>query len=704
MRLGRQIGALVLLQLRHWARASLPNRLRRDKGRRASAGLFRLAYLALIAVWGYRIGAMVGRLEAADQRIRGTAWIVVGLLGMSVAWAALTRGPVLRGEPSPLEARFLDVLPLRDGARLAAGVLERVFVHVGGLATLVGAFPHAPVGAAAAALAMSVGGVLVGEAVMRVARAALPAMVIAKARWYLLLVPQWVSLMCIVQAPALARSSRVGVVVGGWPTLVVKAIDEGLSGVGLVIGGAVVVSAFALAAIAVAEHVGYDKIDLVPTERPRRSKADDLVPERIHEVLRRREPGGRWTNVFMTAYVLLMVAVAVAVEWSGHGHDGAERGRIMSRVACSTAAFGVFAVVLAYASRMAARDVAAKPLLAPLPIEPRSLLAGKAARLRRRALVMASPIVGLLAMPGSFERHLEIAWQIVALSIAVALAASASVSIAFLTVGAGSRRGPGGQFTLEAILVSMPLAQVVMAPYAWAAVVALALLAFVAREAKRSALGCVRWIDDDDDFDRETPIWRALLVLAAFLAVQQMTGNLVSLGGLDVGTTIAVAYAVSSLVLVVLTAHGRRAAPRMRALPERPAWIGAGLALGAASGAFALGWLWLLHRLGIELPSPSGASRIAVAVMAVGFAPVAEEIFFRGWLFSCIENEVRPERRRWLAPLVGAFAFAAVHPPLSFVPVFVLGLLASLLYARTRALGPSIAAHVVHNAMAVLLV
>jgi len=42
-------------------------------------------------------------------------------------------------------------------------------------------------------------------------------------------------------------------------------------------------------------------------------------------------------------------------------------------------------------------------------------------------------------------------------------------------------------------------------------------------------------------------------------------------------------------------------------------------------------------------------------------------------------------------------------PPLSFVPVFALGLAAGLLFVRTRALGPGIAAHLVHNGIAVLL-
>ena len=141
----------------------------------------------------------------------------------------------------------------------------------------------------------------------------------------------------------------------------------------------------------------------------------------------------------------------------------------------------------------------------------------------------------------------------------------------------------------------------------------------------------------------------------------------------------------------------------MRALPERPAWLLAGALAGIASGALAVGYLLLIKRLGVELPETSGMSRVAIGVMAIGLAPFAEEIFFRGWLFTCIEDELSPGGKRWLAPLLGAFAFAAVHPPLSFVPVFLLGLVTSLLFARTRALGPCVVAHVLHNSITVFV-
>jgi membrane protease YdiL (CAAX protease family) len=67
-------------------------------------------------------------------------------------------------------------------------------------------------------------------------------------------------------------------------------------------------------------------------------------------------------------------------------------------------------------------------------------------------------------------------------------------------------------------------------------------------------------------------------------------------------------------------------------------------------------------------------------------------------LQNTIEGEL-PERRRWLAPLLAAFAFASVRAPLSFLPILILGLVCGTLYARTRSVAPCIAAHAIHVAV-----
>jgi len=63
--------ALLVLLLRHWARASLPNRLRKNQGRRAMAGFFRLGYVLLMSGSGYGVGRAVHHLSHGDERVRG---------------------------------------------------------------------------------------------------------------------------------------------------------------------------------------------------------------------------------------------------------------------------------------------------------------------------------------------------------------------------------------------------------------------------------------------------------------------------------------------------------------------------------------------------------------------------------------------------------------------------------------------------------
>jgi ABC-2 type transport system permease protein len=85
---------------------------------------------------------------------------------------------------------------------------------------------------------------------------------------------------------------------------------------------------------------------------------------------------------------------------------------------------------------------------------------------------------------------------------------------------------------------------------------------------------------------------------------------------------------------------------------------------------------------------------VALAAVAIAAAPFFEEFIFRGLVFGGL--------RRSLGPAVSAVAsaaiFAVVHPALSVVPVFVMGVCAALVYERTRMLAAPIMVHAVYNA------
>ena len=87
-----------------------------------------------------------------------------------------------------------------------------------------------------------------------------------------------------------------------------------------------------------------------------------------------------------------------------------------------------------------------------------------------------------------------------------------------------------------------------------------------------------------------------------------------------------------------------------------------------------------------------------LAVLAVAGAPLFEEYLFRGLVF----RGMRRSMTLLPAVLASAGVFAVVHPPLSFVPVFGLGVAAALSFEATGILLAPILAHVVYNGILTL--
>ena len=90
--------------------------------------------------------------------------------------------------------------------------------------------------------------------------------------------------------------------------------------------------------------------------------------------------------------------------------------------------------------------------------------------------------------------------------------------------------------------------------------------------------------------------------------------------------------------------------------------------------------------------------RLWYAIMAIGFAPFAEEYLFRGLLFRALDREWGG----WRAVVGGAAFFAIYHPPLSWLPVGLLGAANCLLFKKTGRLAPAVLLHMVYNAVVLL--
>jgi membrane protease YdiL (CAAX protease family) len=106
-----------------------------------------------------------------------------------------------------------------------------------------------------------------------------------------------------------------------------------------------------------------------------------------------------------------------------------------------------------------------------------------------------------------------------------------------------------------------------------------------------------------------------------------------------------------------------------------------------------------------ELPESFGADEstvalVAVCVLVTVVAPIAEEVFFRGYFFGALRNWRGP----WPAALLTGAVFGAIHagsaPSKLLVPLAILGVMLCVIRWRSGSLLPCIALHAINNSLA----
>ena len=178
--------------------------------------------------------------------------------------------------------------------------------------------------------------------------------------------------------------------------------------------------------------------------------------------------------------------------------------------------------------------------------------------------------------------------------------------------------------------------------------------------------------------------------------------------------TLAAALSFQGVAIVFVVRfvreHGMRLAEAF-GLNER--WPMA-LLFGALAAGIFLPVGWLLQTVSAELMSrahlkmeiqpavqalqhtTTWLDRVVMAVVAIGIAPVAEELLFRGILYPAIKQAGFPRVALWGTSLL----FAGIHVNLAiFVPLLLLALVLAQLYERTGNLLAPITAHVLFNAL-----
>jgi uncharacterized protein len=189
----------------------------------------------------------------------------------------------------------------------------------------------------------------------------------------------------------------------------------------------------------------------------------------------------------------------------------------------------------------------------------------------------------------------------------------------------------------------------------------------------------------------------AVVVIAAIVAAEKASKNVILLGVANiVGETLTV-------VLLIPLIRSRQLRPRDLGLRPTLSVQGAGYAVLALVGYLLAITVWIVlipqttvhaaHKLTAVTQHPGTIAAVLIVAGLAVFAPVCEEVFFRGMLYRSLRNRLS----LWPAALIAGALFGLIHIfayPLNTIPLKIaFGILMCLLYEQTGSLLPGIAVH-----------
>ncbi len=146
----------------------------------------------------------------------------------------------------------------------------------------------------------------------------------------------------------------------------------------------------------------------------------------------------------------------------------------------------------------------------------------------------------------------------------------------------------------------------------------------------------------------------------------------------------------------------RERLPFWRSVVQGAAWGGVA-ALGAFVYLRGLNFFpeWGHWRQNVEMNSFLGRAdrSLWICALAILAAPLFEEFLFRGLIFKGLLRSTGPV----LAALASAALFALIHPPMSVIPVFGLGIATAVSFRRSGVLLAPIVTHAVYNTCVIFL-
>jgi membrane protease YdiL (CAAX protease family) len=191
------------------------------------------------------------------------------------------------------------------------------------------------------------------------------------------------------------------------------------------------------------------------------------------------------------------------------------------------------------------------------------------------------------------------------------------------------------------------------------------------------------------------------LAAVAGVGVAAAGGDLDDRGFIFVGTLIQDASLIAAAWFITAD-YGR---PTLQTFGLRPfarsafKWL---VAAFFAYYALAIVYALIFNPPEEELPKELGAEdslglAIATGVLLIAIAPVAEELFFRGFLYQAFRNSfgVLP------GAILSGLVFGVIHLEFfKLVQLAILGVILALLFEKTQSLWPPIMLHAINNTLA----
>ena len=200
-------------------------------------------------------------------------------------------------------------------------------------------------------------------------------------------------------------------------------------------------------------------------------------------------------------------------------------------------------------------------------------------------------------------------------------------------------------------------------------------------------------------------------VFILFLVLIYACLILLTVIGVKIDMALAIFLAESVLIVPVWLIAGRKYQLTWRKIGFRHFWPGyIALGFGLMAGYYVINLLYsllVLQPLGLDVQGDvlEQLAQLKGSVWlwlgAAVAAPLAEETFFRGFLFAGLRRSLG-----WVkAAIISSLLFALMHMELTAIfPIFIIGFIFAYLYHRSNSIWPAVILHVGNNLMALCVV